>query len=247
MKKQIIIMLFTLQTLLFSATSTEISQYLSLSHSEERVISIAQVFDSMRQTQENNESNGSTNDVSIVYQEYLEEHLSSDEIQKAIELYHQPIMQSYITEIKTFTITEDDMKAFLGNLQEEPLESDRELLIDEMMKILVNDSLQLNFYRSMMQRYPNRISTSQNKDTNLTSAELSYLNSVKNTTRNRLLYGSQTFSNEEMQELKEAIGSSIFTKIKRVENEALVKIMNDFIRGIVSKPKRLKKVETQKN
>lgn len=246
MKKIFIALYLTLQTL-YAASSEEISQYLSLSHSEQDVIMIAQVFDSMRQTQENNESNGSTNDVTIVYQEYLEAHLSSNEIQKAIALYNQPIMQSYITEVKTFHITDDDMKAFLENLEEVPLQSDREVLIDDIMKTLVNDTLQLNFYRSMMQRYPDRISDSQKSEANLTSSEQSYLESIKTSTKNRLLYGTQTFSNEEMLELKDAIGSAIFTKIKRVENEALVQIMNDFIRGIVSKPKRLKPIESEKN
>lgn len=245
MKKKLVMLFISFNTLLFAASSEEISQYLSLSHSDEEVVMIAQVFDSMRQTQENNESNGSTNDVTIVYQEYLEEHLSSDEIQKAIALYNQPIMQSYISEVKTFQITDDDMKAFLDSLQEEPLKSDREVLIDEIMKNLVNDTLHLNFYRSMMQRYPDRISDSQNSEANLTSSEQSYLEGVKTSNKNRLLYGTQTFSNEEMQSLKEAIGSSIFTKIKRVENEALVQIMNDFIRGIVSKPKRLNATENE--
>jgi hypothetical protein len=51
---------------------------------------------------------------------------------------------------------------------------------------------------------------------------------------------------EEMHELKKGIESSIFQKIKRVENEALVQIMNDFIQGIVSKPKRSKTTPEQK-
>lgn len=245
--KKIVIVLFILVQTLYTATSEEISQYLSLSHSEQDVIMIAQVFESMRNTQENNESNNSTNDVTIVYQEYLEEHLSSHEIAKAIELYTQPIMQSYITEVKTFHITSDDMNAFLASLEEEPLKSDREVLVDDIMKVLVNDSLQLNFYRSMMQRYPDKISSADASDSNLTSSEQSYLENIKTSTKNRLLYGTQTFSLEEMQLLKDAIRSSIFTKVKTVENEALVTIMNDFIRGIVSKPKRLEDKDTKKS
>jgi len=242
MKKILLTLLITLQTL-FSASSEEITQYLSLSQSEQDVIMIAQVFDSMRSKQENNESNGSTNDVTIVYQEYLEEHLSSNEITKAIELYNQPIMQSYITEVKTFHITDDDMKAFLESLKEEPLKSDRELIIDEIMGIFVNDTLQLNFYRSMMQRYPDKISSQKNNESNLTRSEQGYLEGIKASTKNRLLYGTQTFSFDEMHELKKAIESSIFSKVKKVENEALVQIMNDFIRGIISKPKQVQEKE----
>jgi len=49
-----------------------------------------------------------------------------------------------------------------------------------------------------------------------------------------------------MKELKDAIESSIFKKIKQVENEALVQIMNDFIQGIVSEPKRQKEKKATK-
>ena len=53
MKKILFILLIALQTL-FSASTEQIVQYLSLSHSEEQVLGIEQVFDSMRQSQESN-------------------------------------------------------------------------------------------------------------------------------------------------------------------------------------------------
>lgn len=59
-------------SLLFSATSEEVNQYLSFSQSEQQVLAIESVFDSMRQQQKSKESNESTSQVSIVYQEYLE-------------------------------------------------------------------------------------------------------------------------------------------------------------------------------
>ncbi|CAA6817155.1 MAG: Unknown protein [uncultured Sulfurovum sp.] len=243
MKKILVLFILTLQTL-FSATSKEILDYLSLSHSEEEVLGIEQVFNSMRQSQENNESNASTTQVSIVYQEYLEEHISSHEINKLLALYRTPIMNRYVAEVENFNITQDDMNAFLASLKEEPLLSEREEIVNHIVQVLVNEALQLNFYRSMMQRYTDKNSSSQSNneknETKMTTKEKGYINAMKISSKNKLLYGSQVFSLEEMNELKDAIDSSIFKKIKRVENEALVQIMNDFIRGIVSEPKRPK-------
>jgi len=239
MKKILLLFILSFQTL-FSASTEEILEYLSLSHSEQEVISIAQVFDSMRQSSENNESNASTTDVVIVYQEYLEEHLSSHEINDILSLYRLPIMNRYVSEVKNFTINQDDMKAFLGSLEEEPLLSEHEEIVDDIVDTLINKELQLNFYRSMMQRYSENNNSSDNNKSKITPREEGYVNSMKKSAKERILYGSQVFSLEEMQALKDAIDSSIFKKIKRVENEALVKIMNDFIQGIVSKPKRLK-------
>lgn len=247
MKRILFIFILIIETL-FSASTEEILNYLSLSHSEQRVISIGEVFDSMRQNQENNESNASTTDVVTVYQEYLEEHISSNEIEELLVLYRLPIMNRYVSEVKNFTITKDDMDAFLASLEEEPLLTEREEIIDGIVKVLVNEELQLNFYRSMMQRYPetNSTNSSENNQSNMSPREERYVNSMKSSVKNKLLYGSQVFSLEEMGELKDAIDSSIFKKIKRVENEALVQIMNDFIQGIVSKPKRLKTEEDTK-
>ena len=236
MKKRILLFALTLQMLL-AATHEEILNYLSLSHSEEEVVSMAQVFDAMRQTQENNESNASTTDVETLYQTYLETHISSSEIAKLLELYRSPIMNRYVTEVKNFTITQEDMDAYLASLKEEPLLSEREEIIEDIVKVIVNEKLQLNFYRSMMQRYRDNNRSTKNNESNMTKREKSYVETIKKTAKNRLLYGTQVFSLEEMQELKSAIESSIFKKIKRVENEALVQIMNNFIRNIISKPK----------
>jgi len=235
-KKFILLFAITIQMLL-AATHEEIVNYLSLSHSEQEVISMAQVFDSIRQTQENNESNASTTDVETLYQEYLETHISSNEIAKLLKLYRSAIMNRYVAEVKNFTINQEDMDAYLASLKDEPILSEREDIIDDIVNVVINEKLQLNFYRSMMQRYSENNSSTKTSDNNMTKREESYVDSMKKAAKNRLLYGSQVFSLEEMKELKSAIESSIFKKIKRVENEALVQIMNDFIQNIVSKPK----------
>ena len=134
--------------LLLAATTEQIVQYLSLSQSEQQVISIEQVFDSMRQKQEQNESvesNESTSQVGIVYQEYLEEHISSHEIEEMLALYRIPTMERYVNEVKTLVINDDDMSAYLESLKETPLLSEREDIIDEIVSKVINEKLQLDF------------------------------------------------------------------------------------------------------
>jgi len=238
MKRTILLFLITFQTL-FAASHEEIVNYLSLSHSEQEIVSMAEVFDAMRQTEENNESNASTTDVETLYQVYLETHISSNEIAKILKLYRSPIINRYVAEVKNFNINEEDMSAFLNALKEEPLFDEREDIVNDIVKVLINEQLQLNFYRSMMQRYNENNSSSQKRDTNMTIREKRYVDSMKKAAKNRLLYGSQVFSLKEMHELKDAIESSIFKKIMQVENEALIQIMNNYIESISSKPKRI--------
>jgi len=240
--KKIIILLFIGITSLFSASTEQIVQYLSLSQSDQQIIDIERVFDSMRNTQESNETNESTTRVTILYEEYLAQHLSADELEKILALYRTPVMERYVSEVKSFHVNQEDMEAFLESLKEEPLSTEREDIVDALVNTLVNEKLQLNFYRSMMQRYRTKESNSsqESNDTKMSLNEKNYLKNMKQSAKEHLLYGSQVFSMEEMKELKSAIGSSIFQKVKRVENEALIKIMNDYIRGVVSKPKRVK-------
>ena len=246
MKKILLILTLCTHTL-FSATTEQVVQYLSLSHSEEQVLSIEQVFDSMRQSQERNENNESTSQVSIVYQEYLEDHLSSNELEKILALYRTPAMERYASEVKSFSINKEDMDAFLESLKEEPLSTERKAIIDTIVDTLINKKLQLNFYRSMMQRYPQskENNNSENNESTMTPREENYVNSMKEAAKNHLLYGSQVFSMEEMKELEDAITSSIFIKVKQVENEALVQIMNNYIKGVISKPKRMEEKKTK--
>ena len=236
MKKTLLTLIFS-ASLLLSATTEEISQYLSLSHSEEQIISIEQVFEMMRQQQKSRESNQSTTQTTILYQNYLEEHLSSNEIEKVLALYRLPVMERYVAEIKNLDINQEDMDAFLESLKEEPLTSEREDIVDAIVKNLVNEELQLNFYRSMMQRY--QPTPADNNSSKMSKREEGYINSMKASAKNHLLYGSQILSMEEMGELKDALSSSIFQKVKRVENEALVQIMNSYIQGVLSEPKKL--------
>jgi len=141
------------------------------------------------------------------------------------------------------------MDAFLENLKEEPLSTERSEIVDEIIAVLVNEKLQLGFYRSMMQRYQPKRDENQSNENNaskMSKQEERYLDSMKKAEKNHLLYGSQVFSLEEMNELQDAIKSSIFKKIKRVENEALVKIMNNYIQGVASEPKKVKEIKREK-
>jgi len=75
MKKLFLISLFS--SLLFSASSEQIEQYLSISKEDAQLVSMEQVFDGMRQNQEREDNN--TQEINQIYRGYLEAHLSSNE------------------------------------------------------------------------------------------------------------------------------------------------------------------------
>jgi len=230
--------------LLFASTQEQIEQYLSISKSDNELIQIEQVFDSMRQDVESDNNN--TQEINQIYKEYLQEHLSNNEADNLLALYRTPIMQRYVIEMESSTVSQEDMRAFLEDVKENPLSSEREDIIEEILKVTVNDKQVLAFYKSMTQRYTPIKKQEDNSTKKMSKQEERYLEMMKKGTRNALLYGTQVLSNEEMHELNKALHSSILSKTAKIESEAMVYVMNGFIKSITSKPK-VKKSEKEKN
>jgi len=244
-----IVILFSLfSTFVFSATSQQIDQYMSTTHSDRALIEIENMFSNLSDTMDLSDDNISEQ-ITLDYQIYLGKHISEDEIEELLALYRKPIMQQYINEMDMVDIPNEEMENFLLTIKEEPLSTERQDIIDELLKTIVNEELLLNFYESMMQRYPTKSDSNQSKEKEKesnstkkpTEEEKKFLNIMKKGIEQELLYGTQVLSLEEMKKVNEVMKSSVITKARRVENEAIINIMNNFITRIISQPKEAEK------
>jgi hypothetical protein len=217
---------------------------MSLTHSDRTLIEIENMFSNLSDTI-NLADDNSSEEITLEYQIYLGKHLSEDEMDELLALYSKPVMQLYVNEMDMVDIPQEEMENFLLTLKEEPLSSERQDIIDELLKSIINEELLLDFYRSMMQRYPNTNENNQsiekesNNTKNPTKKEQMFLDIMKKGIEQELLYGTQVLSIEEMKQINNLIKSSVVSKARKVENEAIVNIMNDFIKRILSKPKEL--------
>ncbi len=243
-----IIILFTLTShLLFSATSEQVDQYMSLSHSDKALIEIEKMFSNLSESIETSNENRS-DELTLAYQIYIGKYTSDDEMDELLSLYRKPIMQQYVNEMDMVEIPKEEMNDFLNVLKENPLSTERQEIIDGLLKSIVNEELLLNFYASMMQRYQLKDENNQTKkkETNsskkvLTKEEQQFIDIMKTGIKQDILYGPQVLSLDEMKKVNDVIQSSVMSKIKKVENEAIIEIMNNFIKSIISKPKTLEK------
>ena len=247
-----IVILFTLLThLLFSATSEQVDRYMTLTHSDRALVEVEQMFSNLSSTVDSSNENIDQK-LTLDYQIYLGKHISEDEMDELLALYRKPIMQLYVNEMDMFDIPDDEMESFLTTLKEEPLSTERQDIIDELLESIVNEELLLNFYNSMMQRYQikdenqnknlkKKTTTGKNSSKRtLTSDEKEFIDIIKEGTLQELLYGTQVLSLEELKEINTIMKSSLLQKVTKVENEATINIMNNFINNITSKatPKR---------
>ncbi len=239
-----IVIFFTLAThFLFSATSQQVDQYMSVTQTDRALIEIEQMFSNLSEKMKISDEN-STQQMTIEYQIYLGKHISEEEMEELLAIYRKPIMQQYINEMNMFDIPEEEMNNFLTTLKENPLSTERQDIIDELLETMVNEKLLLDFYRSMMQRYQSEDTNRSKKNINsnnektLTSEEERFIDIMKKGLREELLYGTQVLSLDEIKKINELMHSSVITKATKVEHEAIIKIMEKFINNIISEPKK---------
>ena len=232
---KIVIFFSLLATLMFSATSQQVDQYMSTTHSDRELIEIEQMFSKLSDNIDLSDDNIS-NQITIDYQIYLGKHISEDEMEELLALYRKPVMQQYINEMDMVDIPEDEMNNFLLSLKEEPISTERQDIINDLLETMVNEDLLLDFYESMMQRYLN--------DNNASSKQPSkeakrFITIIKKGVEQELLYGTQVLSLDEMKQVDKIMKSSVISKATKVESEAIIEIMNRFIKRIVSNPKKV--------
>lgn len=236
------ILLFT--SLLFSATSEQVDQYMSLSSSDRELIELEKMFDNLVQSLEIDDDNLSSQ-ITLAYQIYLGKHISEDEMEELLTVYRKPVMQHFIVEMDSTEIPEEEVNNFLRTIEENPLPTQRMDIIDNLRDNLVDDETMRNFYKIMMQRYVSvqKETNQTNKEHNTTAAtkaEKEFIEIIKEGTKRELLYGTQVLSIQEMQELNDIYGTPLMKKVTKIENEAIIDIMNNFIQAIISNPKILK-------
>ncbi len=246
---KIVIFFSLFTTSIFSATSQQVDQYMSTTHSDRELIEVEQMFSNLSDSMDLSDDNIS-NQITLDYQIYLGKHISEDEMEELLAIYRKPVMQQYINEMDIVDIPADEMENFLLTLKEEPLSTERQDVIDELLKTIVNEDLLLEFYESMMQRYTikdnNDINKSKEKKNTTTTKEPSkeakrFLDIIKKGIEQELLYGTQVLSLNEIKKVNEIMKSSVVSKARKVEDKAIIEIMNNFIKQIISEPKEVEK------
>jgi len=244
-----IVILFTLCThFIFSATSEQVDQYMSTIHADRALIEIEGMFSNISKTMNLSEDNSSQK-ITLDYQVFLAKHISENEMNELLSLYRKPIMQQYINEMDMFDIPRSEMNDFLKTLKENPISAERQDIIDELLENMIDEELLLNFYSSMMQRYQVEDTNQSKKEDNktnmnkkaLSTEEQKFINIMKEGVREELLYGTQVLSLDEMKKVNSVMKSSVISKATKVEHQAIIAIMNNFIKNITSEPKILEK------
>ena len=123
MKKLLIISLLLTQ-LLFSATPEQVDQYLTVSNAEEELLELESQFSQMQKNFQASDTNTSeekeTYDMqmlSIRFKEYIEKHLSENEMEEILQTYKNVIFLQFISASSVKDSDPEEVKSYVETFE----------------------------------------------------------------------------------------------------------------------------------
>lgn len=244
MKKLLLITLLT--QMLFSASIEQVEDYLSLSHAEEEIIEMESQFSQMQNSfsQKKQDDNKSSNKIyemqmlSIRFKDYIQTHLSEDEMDSILANYKNVLFLQYTTAISSVGVSEDTNQTdrYMKRLEDEEYGKRRIELIDNLSKTLYNEENIAIIFDELMT--PLIENSKGSKDLNKEYMQKSRDNYVKTTIqdmRDRLLLATKEFTIEELEELEKFSKNTAIDLEFKVISGATAYALKEFFLSMASR------------
>jgi len=189
----------------FSATPEQVEHYLSVSNSEEELLALESQFSMIQNntSSDNDTSKSSTYDMqmlSIRFKDYIQKHLSEDEMTEVLDNYKNVIFMQFISATSTQNNEQNSTEKYINDLQESA--KVRIDLIKKISKKIYNKESMLvlfdEFIVPMMQSDNSNQSTMKEL---LKKTKKDYLKNIIESSKKELLYATKDFSTEELEEI----------------------------------------------
>jgi predicted Holliday junction resolvase-like endonuclease len=198
-----------LPQLTLAATLEQVEQYLLVSRSEEELIALETQFSAMQnafkrkdinQTQENNYD---MQMLSLRFKEYIQKHLSEDEMEEILNNYKNVVLLQFISassEAKDHDTNET--QSYLNQLKTTPEANIRIDLVDKISKELYSKEAMMILFNDLMKPLIQNGIGGANIDKNMLKLmQDDYIKQMVETSKNETLFASKDFTIEELEEL----------------------------------------------
>ncbi len=237
------IILFTLLTLnlLFSATAEQIEQYIAVSNAEERLLQLEASF-SIMQSGFSEDANGSKSNydmelLSIRFKEYLQTHLSDNEIAEILDTYRNVVFLQFKS-YSTTSSTEKEQKAYLNSLtnDEENEASTRLAILDDIAKYLKHKEYIGNMFDELIKPLLQTGKNSGNmNEKNIKKRRDSYVKSMTKGQREQTFYNLREFTLEDLETVLRIIKSTEIQREMKIQHEATFYALKEFFLSMASR------------
>ena len=207
MKRLLIIALFI--QVLFAATLEQVEQYLSISNAEEELLLLESQFSAMQNgfSQDNNASENETYDMqmlSLRFKEYLQSHLSENEMTEVLKSYKNVIFLQFISATSVNSADSNEIESYIKTLKENPESGVRIELVEKINSEVNNkESMVVMFDELMKPLMESAKGGDKLDDEYMKQRRESYMKSMIESSNNETLYATKDFSIEELEKLLE--------------------------------------------
>ena len=195
--------------LAYAATPEQVEQYLLVSRAEEELITLESQFSAMQNAFKRNDTNETEDNtydmqmLSLRFKEYIEKHLSEDEMIAVLENYKNVVLLQFVSASSEAQEHDgNETLSYVQNLKTTPDANERIDLVDKISKELYSkEAMMILFDELMKPLMKNGIGGQKMNDKMLDFVKKDYLKMMTETSKNETLYASKDFSIEELEEL----------------------------------------------
>jgi len=238
MKQLLFIILFT--QLLFSATPEQIEKYISISNSEEQLITLENQFSQMQNSINRiSKEESDTYDMqllSIRFREYLQKNISEDEMDKILKQYKNVVLLQFVSVQNDAAYDEKEAEAYMKELQTEENATVRMNLLDEISeKLYKKENIGILFDSLMKPLMQNSKNSSQIDDETLKKSKETYIKRMIKSGKVETAYSSREFTIEELEELLKIVKTPAIDHESKVIFSATAYALREFFLSMASR------------
>jgi len=235
---KILFHLTILTSLLVSATPKQVEQYLTISHSEEELISLESAFSSMQNNFSKNADNNASYDIQLLslrFRDYLERNISDDEMKEILANYNTVALLQF-TSASQVEIDAKIAKTYIAMINDNSEETKRIELIDDICAKMYSKEAMIIMFDSLMKPLMQNGKGSENINDNfMKEQQKKYLEESVKEARNHTLYITKDFSIEDLEDLYKVAQTSAMDHEVKAVYAATAYALKDFFLSMASR------------
>jgi hypothetical protein len=238
-KKQLLIITLLTQ-FLFAATPEQVERYISISNSEEQLITLenqfSQMQNSINRTAKEETSSYDMQLLSIRFREYLQKNVSENEMDEIMIQYKNVVLLQFVSVQNDAEYDEKEAEAYMKELQTEENATVRMNLLDEISeKLYKKENIGILFDSLMKPLLQNGTAATQIDDKTMQKSKEAYIKRMIESGKVQTVYSAREFSIEELEKLLKIVKTPAIDQESKVVFSATAYALKEFFLSMVDR------------
>ena len=225
---------------LFSASPEQVERYISISNSEEQLITLESQFSQMQSNINNIGNEEPTNYdmqlLSIRFREYLQKNVSENEMDEIMKEYKNVVLLQFVSVQNSDDYDEKEAEAYMKELQTEENASVRMNLLDDISeKLYKKENIGILFDSLMKPLMQNSKGSPQIDDETMKKSKEAYIKRMIESGKVETAYSAREFTIEELEALLKVVKTPAIDHESKVIFAATAYALKEFFLSMASK------------